>query len=134
MAPAPLEQHVRYVGILTLAWAGITALAALVAITLVAFGVAAFEAADATALGAATIAAVVITILAAVAVFQFVAGWALLKGLTWGRPLTMAVAIVALFSFPFGTAYGIYALWVLTRPGVKTVIDHRHRPTDAIAA
>jgi len=45
-----------------------------------------------------------------------IAGYGLLKRTAWGRILTMVVDALALFSIPFGTALGVYALWALTRP------------------
>ena len=43
----------------------------------------------------------------------FIAGWGLLQSEPWARILTLVVGVVSLFSIPFGTALGIYSLWVL---------------------
>jgi len=43
----------------------------------------------------------------------FIAGWGLLQRESWARILTIILAFLALFSIPFGTALGIYSLWVL---------------------
>ncbi len=43
----------------------------------------------------------------------FFAGWGLLRREPWARMLTMVLSFVALFNLPFGTALGIYSLWVL---------------------
>jgi hypothetical protein len=43
----------------------------------------------------------------------FAAGWGLLQRQPWARILTLIVAFVSLFNIPFGTALGIYTLWVL---------------------
>jgi ABC-type glycerol-3-phosphate transport system permease component len=40
-------------------------------------------------------------------------GWSLLKRKPWGRTLSIVAAILALLKFPFGTALGIYTLWVM---------------------
>jgi len=60
------------------------------------------------------------TILGAVGTFLFItsilgiiAGWGLLERKPWARGLAIAFGILALFNFPFGTALGIYTLWVL---------------------
>ena len=37
----------------------------------------------------------------------------LLKYRPWARILALIVAVLHLFSFPFGTALGVYAFWVL---------------------
>jgi predicted nucleic acid-binding Zn ribbon protein len=43
----------------------------------------------------------------------FLAGWGLLQREPWARLLTIVLAFLALFNIPFGTALGIYSLWVL---------------------
>lgn len=40
-------------------------------------------------------------------------GWGLLKHEPWARMVGIALGIVSLFHPPFGTALGIYTLWVL---------------------
>lgn len=42
-------------------------------------------------------------------------GYALRRPLPWGRPAGIALSVVALLSFPLGTALGIYGLWALLR-------------------
>jgi len=46
-------------------------------------------------------------------VVGFLAGWGLLQRESWARMLTLVLAFLALFNIPFGTALGIYTLWVL---------------------
>ena len=41
------------------------------------------------------------------------AGWGLMERRPWARTLAIVLAVIALFKFPFGTALGIYTLWVL---------------------
>jgi hypothetical protein len=40
-------------------------------------------------------------------------GYALLTRRPWGRVLAIVVSVLSLLKFPFGTALGIYTLWVL---------------------
>jgi hypothetical protein len=47
------------------------------------------------------------------ALVGFAAGWGLLQRDRWARPLALVLAFLALLSVPFGTALGIYTLWVL---------------------
>jgi hypothetical protein len=47
------------------------------------------------------------------AVLSFTVGYALLERKSWGRTLAMILAILQLIKIPFGTAIGIYTLWVL---------------------
>jgi zinc-ribbon domain len=43
----------------------------------------------------------------------FLAGWGLLQREPWARIVTIVLSFIALFNIPFGTALGIYSLWVL---------------------
>ncbi len=45
------------------------------------------------------------------------AGIGLVNRVPWARTLTLVVAFFSLLSFPFGTAIGIYAIWVLMSSG-----------------
>lgn len=56
---------------------------------------------------------VVGTMVLAKAVLELLVGWGLLKRAPWARLLSLVLAFFALFSVPFGTALGIYTLWVL---------------------
>lgn len=47
------------------------------------------------------------------AAVSFVTGWGLLKVRPWGRTLALVMAFLALIHPPFGTALGIYTLFVL---------------------
>jgi len=47
----------------------------------------------------------------------FLAGYGLLQRESWARLLTIVLAFLALFNIPFGTALGIYSLWVLLPAG-----------------
>jgi hypothetical protein len=49
----------------------------------------------------------------ATAIVGIAAGWALLERMPWARTLAIIVAIISLIHPPFGTALGIYTLWVL---------------------
>lgn len=47
------------------------------------------------------------------AVAGFIAAYGLFQRLQWARVLTLVVAFLSLINIPFGTALGIYTLWVL---------------------
>ncbi|MGP8259616.1 MAG: hypothetical protein ACLQM6_06635 [Acidobacteriaceae bacterium] len=58
--------------------------------------------------------AVFIVVLTSIgAVLDLVVGYSLLTRKPWGRILAIVIAILALIRIPFGTALGIYTLWVL---------------------
>jgi hypothetical protein len=52
------------------------------------------------------------------AALALIAGYGLLNRRPWGRIVAIIAAILALIKFPFGTALGIYTLWVLA-PGAS---------------
>ncbi len=45
------------------------------------------------------------------------AGLGLLQRQDWGRILAIVLGVISLINIPFGTAIGIYTLWVLVSPG-----------------
>jgi len=53
------------------------------------------------------------TLLLASSVAGFLAGWGLLNYRPWARVLALIVGVISLIHIPFGTALGIYTLWVL---------------------
>lgn len=62
------------------------------------------------------IAAVVLVATVGAAALGLLTGYALLNRKSWGRTLAIVAAVLALIKIPFGTALGIYTLWVLV-PG-----------------
>jgi hypothetical protein len=40
-------------------------------------------------------------------------GWGLMERLPWARGVAVVLGVITLFHPPFGTALGIYTLWVL---------------------
>jgi hypothetical protein len=47
------------------------------------------------------------------AAFGFFAGWGLLQWEPWARVVALVLGFLSLFNIPFGTAVGVYTLWVL---------------------
>jgi|SRR5579863_6757295 len=45
--------------------------------------------------------------------FGFFAGWGILHRESWGRIIALVLAFISLFNIPFGTALGVYTMWVL---------------------
>lgn len=50
---------------------------------------------------------------AVLAIVGILTGWGLIERKSWGRALAIVMGCLALLSIPFGTALGIYTLWVL---------------------
>ena len=57
--------------------------------------------------------------LAITAVVGFLVGWGLIDRRPWARMLAIVVGCLKLIDFPFGTALGIYTLWVLASQGAE---------------
>lgn len=54
---------------------------------------------------------------AALALATLVAGFGLLDYQSWARPLAVVISVLLLLKFPWGTALGVYGLWVLLSEG-----------------
>ena len=52
-------------------------------------------------------------LIVAQALLSFVAAWGLFERQSWGRVAAIVAAVFSLWRIPFGTALGIYTLWVL---------------------
>jgi hypothetical protein len=57
-----------------------------------------------------------------------IAGIGLWKEQQWGRILSLVLAALNLLNFPFGTALGIYAFWVLLSAEGATVFERHLAP------
>ena len=52
-------------------------------------------------------------------VIGIIAGVGLLQRAPWARILALIMGFLSLISFPFGTALGIYTIWVLMASGAE---------------
>jgi hypothetical protein len=62
------------------------------------------------------------TVFFAIGIPNLIAGIALLRQKGWARVLAVVLAILALTSFPVGTAAGVYTLWVLTHKETEQLL------------
>lgn len=121
-SPGELSEHVRFLGVLTVVLGAVAAIAWV--FLLVAAGFIWFPATDPAAMvDEALWGLVAVLLLALLAGGAIGAGAGLLSRQAWARPLALVVTVASLVLFPFGTAYGIYGLWVLTRDGVEEELD-----------
>ena len=120
-----METHVKTLGILHIVFGALGVLAALV-ILLVFGGVAGIVGATSHMEDAR----IAVPILGAIGTFVFfvvlllslpglIAGIGLLQLRPWARILTIVLSIFELIHVPFGTALGIYGLWVLLSQGTE---------------
>src|SRR5690349_486478 len=54
-----------------------------------------------------------------VAIPGVIGGIGLLQRQSWARSLVMIIGCANLLSFPFGTALGVYTIWVMIKPEAK---------------
>lgn len=70
--------------------------------------------------------AVVILIVGSIAavtgILEIAGGWGLLLVKKWSRLLVIIMSIINLIDIPFGTALGIYGLWVLLKPEAEQIL------------
>ena len=56
---------------------------------------------------------VIAVFILAKAAVGFIAGWGLLQREPWARIIALVLSFISLFNVPFGTAIGVYTMWVL---------------------
>lgn len=121
-----MDSHIKIVGIVNIAF-GILGMTA-AAIVFIAVAGGGLISGDPTAITVTSIVAVsVSSIIVIFSIPEIVAGIGILKVKSWGRILGMVVAILDLLSIPFGTAFGIYALWVLMNEETEKIFKQQHR-------
>ena len=127
-----MERHVTILGAFHIAFGAIGLLIALA--ILVIFGGAAGliglgAASDPDALIAVPIVALVGTFLMMAALILSVpgiaAGFGLMTYRPWARMLTVVLSLLHLFNFPFGSALGVYGLWVLLSDEGRVLFERR---------
>src|SRR5688572_18801449 len=125
-----MEQHLKILGILNIVFGGLGICGALV--ILLVFGIPAglvVADGDPDAAGTLSILGVVggfIFFLAAIfSVPALVAGIGLLKYREWARIWTIVASVLHLINIPFGTALGVYGLWVMFKDETVSLIKAR---------
>jgi hypothetical protein len=130
-----MREHIRILGILNIIMGSLTAMAGVAAV-LVMGGVATFmavgvpdsstsdtETARAVAPWVGLIGVAVACFLTAVALPSIIGGWGLLKYKSWSRILMIIISGLNLLHIPFGTALGIYGMWVLTNDQSRQLLE-----------
>jgi hypothetical protein len=127
-----MAAQVDFLGILFVVWGLLTAL---VGVSTLALGVGAAALITSAGRGtgggqmAAGVLAVVFVVLALIAIAwgaaHVIIGVPLRRHRTWARLMALMIASVDLLLLPFGTALGVYALWVLLSEGGKELFTER---------
>ena len=114
-----METHVKVLGVLYIVLSALMTCLALLVIAV--FGVAGVATATSASGGDAAVALPIIgaigtlaaSVLLAVSLPGYVAGFGLLKYKPWARILTIVLSVLHLLNVPFGTFVGVYGLWVM---------------------
>ena len=117
-----MKRHADFLGILYLAWGAIFALVGLAGVALAGGALAIARGGGpvpVTSEVAAGITALTLGVIAALALLfgalHLWIGAMLRRYLPWARLLALGLAVINLVLFPFGTALGSYAFWVLLK-------------------
>ena len=116
-APGRVRQHYHLLGLLWLAYSALTAVGGVV-LYVVANTIFAhlhdFNVPQEAPTGflRPLLSAIAILVLAKAA-GGFIVGWGLLQRESWARIIALVLAFISLFNIPFGTAIGVYTMWVL---------------------
>lgn len=115
--PGRVQAHVRLLGLFWIAFSALNTVGGvilyIVANTI--FGhMREFGAPEAPAYFLRPLLSVIAILLVAKAALGFIAGWGLMQQEKWARILALILGFISLFTnIPFGTALGIYTMWVL---------------------
>ena len=114
-----MQQHVRILAWLNIIYGGLGILVGLIVFAILG-GIAGIVSqvdssgdAQQAAIILPIIGTVVVIILLVLSAPAIIAGWGLLGFRPWARVLTIVLSALHLLSIPFGTALGIYGLWVM---------------------
>jgi hypothetical protein len=127
--PRTAASHVDLVGVLFMVWGGLTIL---IGASTLALGMAAASLITAAAEAgrgqlAASLTAATFTILALIAVLwgagHLAVGMLVRRRRHWSRLAAILLGCVDLLLLPYGTALGVYALWVLLREDAKRLFE-----------
>jgi phage shock protein PspC (stress-responsive transcriptional regulator) len=110
---ANMEEHVKILGILYIAFSALVLVFALIVFVAVAGG--GLISGDETAIAITSIVATAVAgFLVLLSAPGIIGGMGLLKRQSWARILVLVLGVINLINIPFGTALGIYTIWALT--------------------
>jgi hypothetical protein len=120
--PERMRQHVTLLGALHIAFGVILLLLAIVVFTAVVGGGIISGDSDVMFI-TGTVGTLVGGFLALLSLPGIIAGFGLLNYRPWARIVAMILGAVNLLNIPFGTALGIYTLWVLLQPDTTVLFE-----------
>ena len=125
-----MESHIKIVAFINIIFGVLGLIAAAIVFIAVAGG--GILSGDPTAITITSIVAVAVSsVISVFSIPELIAGWSLLKFKSWGRLLGIIIAILDLINIPIGTAFGIYALWVLMNEETEQIFK-QHQPGGSV--
>ncbi len=118
----PVRTHIKVVGIVNLIYSAIGLLSAAGILLGGIFSSLASLNPIVLVVGTVTSAAIAMVI-GAISLFGLIAGFALLNHQQWARYVILVVSAFRLFSWPWGTLFGGYSLWVLTHRETRQIFE-----------
>ena len=130
-----MDRHVKILAILNIVWGSLGVLGALIIFLIFGgvLGVLGVAAHHETEVGLAipivgVVGAIVFFVVLTASIPAVVAGIGLLRFARWSRILAIVVSALHLFNVPFGTALGVYGLWVLLSRDAQYLFEGRQPP------
>jgi hypothetical protein len=119
-----MRDHIKLLGILNIVWSSISIVIALIVLLVFGglagvLGIVGAGSGDNSSSGLlvapflALIGFFVVALLCIISLPALIGGIGLLKFRPWSRVSMIVISVLHLISFPFGTALGVYGLWVL---------------------
>ncbi len=126
-----MAQHVKILGVLHIIYAGLVVLAGIIVLVVMGGIAGIISTSDASPdsqvaspiLG--LIGVGVFILLVVLSLPGIIGGFGLLQFKAWARILVIVLSALELISIPFGTALGIYGLWVLLNRDTERLFDQR---------
>jgi hypothetical protein len=117
-----MEKHVSLLAVFFLALSVVGILAACIVFVAVVGG--GFLSGDETAIFiTSTVGTAVASLVGVLSIPGLFCAYGLFKHRSWGRYLALIVGAMNLLSIPFGTAVGVYAIWLLTQDEAIRLFD-----------
>ena len=109
-----MKNHITVLAALRIGWSAMGIIAAIIVFVAVVGG--GLISGDETAIAITSlVGSIIATIILVLSLPGLVAGIGLLRLRPWSRFLTLILAVFDLMAVPIGTAFGLYAIWVLVQ-------------------